>query len=1058
MKNFTRIKALATFSIVICTVFNAVAQSPGQVVRRSSASSVLDYLTDGYVSSPVNNVNIGFTTNDITQSEIPFKTIPLAFAEPIGDLATGQSGSFTDLVTSPTDKSGLMAYYDGTNLIFRLRVGGISAGAKGYSILIDADFKAGNSGSQPDPNYVAPTAQGTGNIGFEWEVLLATGNSTTVTVYETDGKTGPNIVQSSQTINNWQIARALTTNSNNADYFYDFYVPLSVFTGTYAITGTTNFRMVATTVNSPTSALTGSRSDIFGVNDVNYSSTPDGWLAALNGTPPLTLTKLSSGSVGGVCSAPPVITSSSVTIGSGMSVSGTWTRTDATMDANATISVFRYSSAGALLNTYTSTSAYPSGVATGTTWTISGITAASGDYFVAKAKGTSSLLNESECLQSNTIYAACGSVLAPTVLSQSSLKGICGSLTTGATGALIYKLDATGITLANTGNANTTYTSNSFTWFSCGSGNNISNGTYMIILTGNGCQSTPVFDCISNGSSTLTGLSVNTGITFPATIYPFNTSFTGSVPTSTSAQSANLFINNTFKSTVVIAANATSYTFSGLQLKAGDNIAVYLSPTSGCTTYNTTSVVCYNQPPVITTDANSKLLAGAVSISGTSAASASITVNKTNATTNSWTTTANSSGAWSVTVPALVAAGTYIATVTSTSGCSTASTASDTVTVVSVTTNCPTISNTPVSNTPYTDTSTFVYGTVTVTTTPGIIRLYVNGSLAGSQTLNSAGAQNWSILSTQPFYNGALLKATYQSGTNGSEKSDCGTSTVICTSPGTPSISPTSSTISAGQTVSYTISNVAGSTWYAVQDNSGTSYATSVYTSDNLGFQINTSNFNSPGTYNLLVSADKLSGCPASTASASVLVNAIVTPVRFITVTATAVSQGNKISWTVAEEQNVSHYQVEKSFDGRNFSLAGSVDFKSAISTPNQYNYTDVTVNTDRIYYRIRQVDKDQHYTFSSVVMVKARPGNNIQVWPVPAVSEININITANSAQATSIELIDINGRKMLSRSILLSAGNNAFSQNQLGKFVKGTYFIKIFADGENHFQKIIIK
>jgi hypothetical protein len=224
-------------AIAMCfPTFNSQAQSPGQIVRRSFASSVLNPNSDSYVSLPINT---GFTTNDITQSEIAFKTIPLPFAEPVGDLATGQSGSFTDLITSPTDKSGLMAYYDGTNLIFRLRVGGISAGAKGYSILIDADNKAGNSGTQPDPNYVAPTAQGTGNIGFEWEVLLATGNSTTVTVYETDGKTGPNIVQAYQVTNgsNWQIAQALTTNSNNADYFYDFYVPLSAFTGTYAITG-----------------------------------------------------------------------------------------------------------------------------------------------------------------------------------------------------------------------------------------------------------------------------------------------------------------------------------------------------------------------------------------------------------------------------------------------------------------------------------------------------------------------------------------------------------------------------------------------------------------------------------------------------------------------------------------------------------------------------------------------------------------------------------------------------------------------------------------------------
>jgi hypothetical protein len=1059
MRSCRKPTVVIILSIIVCSFLNASAQSPGQIVRRSSASAVLDANSDGYISLPANT---GFTTSDITQSEIPFKTIPLAFTEPIGDLATGASGGFTDLVTSPTDKSGLMAYNDGTNLIFRLRVGGISSGAKAYSILIDADFKAGNSGSQPDPNYVAPTSQGSGNIGFEWEVLLATGNTTTVTIYETDGKTGPSIVQAYQTTNsnNWQIATALTTNSNNPDYFYDFYVPLSAFTGTYALSGSAGFRMVATTVNSPTSALTGSRSDIFGVNDVNYPSTPNGWLAALNGTPPITLSQLSTGSIAGACTNPPVITSSSVVIGSGQSISGTWTRRDATMDANANITIYRYSAAGSLLNTYPSTTAYPSGIATGGAWTLTGITAASGDYFVAKAKGTSGTLNESECLQSNIIYAVCSSVLSPTVLSSSGAKGICGSLTTGATGALIYKMDATGNTLMNASNVNTTYTSSTFSWFTCSGGtNNVTNGTYMVILTGNGCQSTPVFDCISSGNGSLTGLSTSTGITFPTAIYPFNTSISGVVPTYTATQVATLFINNVLKTTVTIPANTTSYLFTGLQLNANDNIKVYLSG-NGCTVYNSATVVCYNQPPVITTDANGVLLAGATTITGTSAASAGITLNKTNATTNSWTTTANGSGVWSVTVPALVAGDTYTATVTSTSGCSTASTASSTATVATVTTTCPTISLTPVTNTPYTDTSTIVYGTVNVTTSGSIVRLYVDGALAGSQTINTTGTQNWTIVSSLPFYSGAVLKPTFQSGATGSEKTDCGvTSTVVCTSPATPAVSPASSTIFTGQKVTYTVTTPVSSTWYAVTDNTGKSYATSVFTPNTTTFTLPTNNFSAAGTYNLLISADKLTGCAASTASATVVVNAVVTSVQFISVSAAKASGGITVNWTVAQESEVDHYEVEKSFDGVNFGVAGSVKFKEVNTLVNKYSFTDVgTANTDKVYYRIRQVDHNLFYTLSSIVMVKTAPDKILQIWPNPASDQVTVNITVNNAQATYIDMLDLTGSKLLTKQVNLMAGANSIIIKNLNSFSPGVYLFKIVADGETTMQKIVIK
>lgn len=99
MKSSTLHTVAFTISIV-CSFLNTSAQSPGQIVRRSSPSSVLDLNGDGYTSTN----SSGFTTSDVTQSEILFKTIPPAFLEPIGDLATGASGSFTDLVTAPTDK------------------------------------------------------------------------------------------------------------------------------------------------------------------------------------------------------------------------------------------------------------------------------------------------------------------------------------------------------------------------------------------------------------------------------------------------------------------------------------------------------------------------------------------------------------------------------------------------------------------------------------------------------------------------------------------------------------------------------------------------------------------------------------------------------------------------------------------------------------------------------------------------------------------------------------------------------------------------------------------
>lgn len=123
MRNLLRLLAASAILFVSNFVF---AQLPGQIVKRHAVNTVLDPGTTGFTSA----TTAGFTTNDVTESRIPFKVVRLPFTEPVGDLKTGATGGFTDLVTTPTDETGMMLHFDGNNLMFRLRVSGISSGAK----------------------------------------------------------------------------------------------------------------------------------------------------------------------------------------------------------------------------------------------------------------------------------------------------------------------------------------------------------------------------------------------------------------------------------------------------------------------------------------------------------------------------------------------------------------------------------------------------------------------------------------------------------------------------------------------------------------------------------------------------------------------------------------------------------------------------------------------------------------------------------------------------------------------------------------------------------------
>lgn len=209
---------LTVFFIALC-FFTAQAQTKGLIIDPATGAgkAILDPNSDGYVSMNTS----GFVTNDRTESEIPYVPMVFPMLEPTGDLSAGPSCNFTDFVDSGSEDPALV-FYNGTNLLFRMRIGKSLPNSKGYSVLIDTDQRFGTTGPNKDPNATST------NPGFEIEINLQTNFG--VFVYNVDGicPAGPSSSFAGHT--NYQKSIALTNNCGDPDYFYDFYVPFSALT------------------------------------------------------------------------------------------------------------------------------------------------------------------------------------------------------------------------------------------------------------------------------------------------------------------------------------------------------------------------------------------------------------------------------------------------------------------------------------------------------------------------------------------------------------------------------------------------------------------------------------------------------------------------------------------------------------------------------------------------------------------------------------------------------------------------------------------------------------
>ncbi len=150
------------------------------------------------------------------------------------------------------------------------------------------------------------------------------------------------------------------------------------------------------------------------------------------------------------------------------------------------------------------------------------------------------------------------------------------------------------------------------------------------------------------------------------------------------------------------------------------------------------------------------------------------------------------------------------------------------------------------------------------------------------------------------------------------------------------------------------------------------------------------------------------------------------------------------LQWNVTMETNFKHYEVERSIDGVSFNLIGVI----AAQNKPVYNLPDVNVPDVRtVFYRLKMVDRDGHFTYSKTVSVNLnRKNRDITVYPNPAVNEINISLLQSLPTGSVIKITDIAGRELIVQK------NVAGQQNikvKVNKLPAGKYFISVFSNSD---------
>ncbi|HYC28289.1 MAG TPA: T9SS type A sorting domain-containing protein, partial [Chitinophagaceae bacterium] len=181
-----------------------------------------------------------------------------------------------------------------------------------------------------------------------------------------------------------------------------------------------------------------------------------------------------------------------------------------------------------------------------------------------------------------------------------------------------------------------------------------------------------------------------------------------------------------------------------------------------------------------------------------------------------------------------------------------------------------------------------------------------------------------------------------------------------------------------------------------------------------------------------------------------------------VNLTAFDVSLINKkiaVSWSTSVEKNASHFVVQRSTDGVDFTDAGIIFTEGNYTNSRSYSFKDPISTNGKgvLYYRLKTVDMDGQYELSPIRLVKLGESDGrleLQAYPNPVVNELRITIPEAWQNRQVVYELYTGDGQLLKRFLNKSATQTEIIGMQ--QYQPGIYVVKALNDKEMASQRII--
>ena len=162
-------------------------------------------------------------------------------------------------------------------------------------------------------------------------------------------------------------------------------------------------------------------------------------------------------------------------------------------------------------------------------------------------------------------------------------------------------------------------------------------------------------------------------------------------------------------------------------------------------------------------------------------------------------------------------------------------------------------------------------------------------------------------------------------------------------------------------------------------------------------------------------------------------------------------NKNNKVTlnWTVADNETVNSFEVERSVNGRDFTTVGIV-FSSEKMGMENYMFSETFTGSDKVMYRLKMIDKGHDIDYSKILVfgTKSSTTNDIKIIGNPVNDKLTFSFSVSKTQAIDVKVYDMSGKVIMRNKMNSLEGNNLISLPLSSTISKGMYVVEV-NDGE---------